>query len=340
MKLFLDSADPQEIERFSRWRILDGITTTPTFFRRLGVSDARAAIRRIATEFQGEIHVEALGRDVDEIVAAAHSNRELGPNMVSKVPVSPAGLEAASRLSDEGIPVNLHLVFSVNQAVLAAKAHAAYVCPLVGRMNDAGLNADEVIAEIVRALALHPTLKTEVMLSSIRSPAMAQRAFLTGAQAVTLPGRVLSQMIESPLTDSAVSILAEDSVGTSLVSALMRPPELLSILSPDSRLSEALAEMTLKGIGIAAVSADQVAVDGVITDGDLRRTLSETLDQREARVESVMTRDPKHVGPQDRVEEAVEMMRTHRIGQVLVLGPDRELLGFLNLHDLMIAPLD
>jgi TalC/MipB family fructose-6-phosphate aldolase len=340
MRLYLDSADPQEIRRFSRWRIVDGITTTPTFFRRLGVSDARAAVRRIAAEFDGEIHVEAMGRDADEIVAAARQNRELGASVVSKVPICPAGLEATRRLADEGVAVNLHLVFSVNQAVLAAKARAAYVCPLVGRMSDAGLDADEVVADIVRALSLHPALSTTtVMLSSIRSPEMARRALLTGAGAITLPGRVLSRMVESPLTDRAVSILAEDSVGASPVSSWMKGPEHLPVLQPAARLSDALVQMTHKGIGIAAVSADGSAVDGVITDGDLRRSLSETLDNRDVSVEAVMTRDPKHVGPHDRVEEAVELMRAHRIGQVLVLGPGRELLGFLNLHDLMIAPL-
>jgi len=337
MKLFLDSADPQEIQRFARWQVLDGITTTPTFFRRLGVKDAVAALRTIAVEFPGEIHVEALGRGVDEIMAAARSNREIGPNVVSKLPISPSSLEAASRLQQEGIAVNLHLVFSASQALLAAKAHAAYVCPLMGRMSDAGLDADEVIADIVQALVLHPTLSTEVMISSIRSPEAARRAILSGAGAITLPGRVLGQMIESPLTDRAVAVLAEDAVGTSLVSTWMRGPQQLPVLRPDARLSEALMAMTLKGIGIAVVASDG-AVQGVVTDGDLRRSLTQTLDNQTARVDKIMTRNPRSVGPEDGVQEAVELMRTHRVGQVLVLGAGRELIGYLNLHDLMIAP--
>lgn len=339
MKLYLDSADPQEIERFARWRVLDGITTTPTFFRRLGVRDARAAIRGIAAEFAGEIHVEALGRDVEQILAAARANRELGANIVAKVPISPAGLEATRLLAQEGIAVNLHLVFSVNQALLGLKAGAAYLCPLMGRMSDAGLNADEVAADIVRLLGLHSAPRTELMLSSIRSPQMARRALLSGAQAVTVPGRVLAQMIESPLTDRAVSILAEDSVGAATAAEWMQQPGRLPLLRPDARVSEALVQMTLKGIGIAAVSANGTAVDGVVTDGDLRRSLSETLENRARRVDAIMSREPRYVGPRDRVEQAVELMRAHRIGQVLVLGPQRELLGFLNLHDLMIAPL-
>ena len=118
MKVFLDSADIEEITEFASWRVLEGITTTPTFFRRLGVTDAASEIRRIAeTVPLDEIHVEALGRDADEIVATARANAELAPNIVSKVPVSPHGLAAASVLEAGGIPVNLHLVFTDNPAL-------------------------------------------------------------------------------------------------------------------------------------------------------------------------------------------------------------------------------
>lgn len=335
MRLFLDSADPQEIQRFARWGVLDGITTTPTFFRRLGVADGRSALQRIADDFPGEIHVEAMGRGIAEILAAAHRNREIGDRVVSKIPITPVGLEACSRLAAEGIAVNLHLVFTVNQALLAAKAGAAYVCPLLGRLNDAGLDAEAVAMEISQALSHTPS--TQLMLSSIRTPQMAQRAILCGPHALTVPGSVLGQMIASPLTDKAFNILAKDWVDTSLVAESMRPAEQLPRLAPTDSLDRALEEMTQKGIGIAAIVDDHNAVLGVVTDGDLRRALTNSNASRQTSAESIMSREPCAVQPDQHLQSAVELLRTRRIGQVLVLGPKRELLGFLDLHDLMLV---
>lgn len=333
MKLFLDSADLEEIRRYAPWHVIDGITTTPTFFRRLGIEDSAAALAAIAAEFSGEIHVEALGEGVEEIIDAARRNHEIAPRVVSKLPISAASLEATSRLREEGIRVNLHLVFSVNQAFLAAQAGAAYVCPLVGRMSDAGLNPDEVVGDIVRAMALG-AFDTEVMVSSVRSPEVARRAILSGASSITVPGRVLGQMIESPLTDRAFAILARDSVGMSPVSTRMRSPEELPQLDLEDRLSDALTAMTLKGIGIAAVIRDG-ELRGVVTDGDLRRSLTRDLSTLTRAVQTIMTRDPAWVRPGDRVEEALALMASRRITQVLVLGDDRKVVGFLNLHNLM-----
>ena len=335
MRIFLDSADPAEIREFSRWRILDGITTTPTFFSRLGINNAREAIGEMAAQFPGEIHVEAMGLKPEEIIQAARENHELGPHIVSKIPIGPAGLEAVNRLKEEGIATNLHLIFSVNQAMLAAKAGASYVCPLMGRMNDVGLGSSKTITDMVQALALHRELSTIVMVSSLRNPEDARKAFLTGAGAITVPGRILRQMVASPLTDKACNILAEDYLATSTVSQLMHCLEDLPVLSPSSMLREAMLEMTVKGIGITAVVEDNRVV-GVVTDGDLRRAFKRTLDNQDASLETIMNTTAKHVGPDDEVRLAVELMSKYRITELLVLGATSEPLGFLNLHDLML----
>ena len=337
MKLFLDSADLAEIKEFSKWRIIDGITTTPTFFKRLNVNDSGAAIREISSGFKGEIHVEALGQSVDDIVAAARNNRAMGENIVSKIPIGPMGLEAACILEEEGLPVNLHLVFSVNQAILAAKAGATYICPLMGRLNDAGLNGAESVSEIIEAVDLYPEFNTTVMVSSIRNAEDVRRSFLMGARAVTIPGKIFKRLFDSPLTDKAHTILAMDTLRAEPVSTRMKGLEQLPVLAPSADAHAVMVEMTLKKMGIVVV-VEQGKMVGVITDGDLRRNIKNHPDSRDLLAQEIMNRAPMSVAPDDPLGKAVEIMRTRRTNQVLVVGSANEPLGFVNLHDLMNPP--
>jgi transaldolase len=336
MKLFLDSADINEIKTFAKWRVIDGITTTPTFFRRLGVGNARKSISDINAQFKGEIHIEALGNTVEKVMDAAKGNRELGENIVSKIPIGPIGLEAASRLEEQGIRVNLHLIFSVNQAIMAAKAGVMYVCPLMGRLNDAGLNGSEIVSDIVSAIGVHPELSTVVMVSSIRNAEDARAAFLSGAKAVTIPGKVLNRIFESPFTEKAHNLLAADLESFDLVSEHMRPATSVPVLSCASTVQDAMVEMTLKKIGIVAVVSER-KLTGVVTDGDLRRALKDSVDNQRLSIEEIMTRQPKCVSPDDLVQRAVDMMKQHRMTEVVVVDGNDEPAGLLNLHDLMVG---
>ena len=335
--MYLDSADIREIRRFSRWGIIDGVTTTPTFFRKLGITDARAAIRDICREFSGEVHVEALGRNADEIVAAARDNRDLGENVVSKIPIGDAALEATCRLAEEGLRVNLHLVFTLNQAMLAARSGAAFVCPLLGRMADSGIDGVAVLEEIVSSLAKYPDIATRVMASSIRNRELARGAILAGAAAMTASPAVLLQMLQSTLTDRALNVLVQDAHASSLVAERMRPLGDLPVVSPTTPLLEALASMTTKRIGTAAVVVDERVV-GVVTDGDVRRALSGQAEARRTVVEVVMTAAPKMVEPEDTVERALALITEHRISELIVVGPMRRPVGLLSLHDIMTVP--
>jgi transaldolase len=337
MKLFLDSADPDEIRELSRWRVIDGVTTTPTFFRRLGVGNAGAALREIVANVKGEIHVEALGQSVDEIVEAARRNRDLGPNIVSKIPVGRLGIEAAGILEAEGLPVNVHLVFCVNHAVMAAKAGASYVCPLMGRMNDAGLNAAEVISNIIDAVKGYPEFEAEVMVSSIRNTEDVRRSFLMSAPAITIPGRVLKSLYDSPLTEKAHAILARDTLLAESVESRMLRLDRLPTLEPSVDVHEVMVAMTVKGVGIVAI-VDQGKVVGVITDGDLRRTLLERPDSRDAHADAIMTRDPVRVHADDPLSHAVDMMRSRQVNEVLVVDSADEPLGLVELQALLNAP--
>jgi len=196
MRLFVDSADIDEIRACFAWGVVDGVTTTPTFFERLGIHDANDAIREIARDIEGEVHVEALGDSVAQTIDAARRNFELGPNIVSKIPISARGIEAAHRLEEDGIRVNLHLVFSVSQAVMAAKAGVSYVCPLLGRLVDVGLNGSQVVDDIVAAIGEGPGLSSTVMVSSIRNEEQLQSALVSGATAITVPARLLQRVVD------------------------------------------------------------------------------------------------------------------------------------------------
>lgn len=336
MKLFLDSADPAEIETFSRWHILDGVTTTPTFFRRLGYRDTAEVVREIATHMRGEIHLEALGRSVDDIVTAARKNRELGDNIVSKIPIGPLGIAAAGILRQEGIRVNLHLVFSVNQAVLGAKAGAAYVCPLMGRMRDAGLDAEAVISRIIEAFRLYPEFDAQLMVSSIRTVEDVECSFLMGAPVITIPPAVFRQLPDSPLTEKAHSILAADKELTEPVCTSMAGLDQLPRLDPSADAHRVMVEMTLKRVGIVAL-VEQDRLVGVLTDGDLRRRIADQADSRNLIARDIMTRDPVVVSPEAPLGNAMDLMRERRVNEVLVVDSDGKPCGLVSLHDLIAA---
>jgi len=210
MKLFIDSADAKKISELVKLNIFHGITTTPTFFWRLGISNWRDEIRRILDIYELEVHIEALGESVDEIVLEALKNAALGKTVVSKIPMSCAGLEAAVKLHRQGVRINMHLIFSLNQAVLAALAGCEYICPLIGRLNDAGNDGHRLIKEIVHFLNQEEEILTKVMASSIRNPDDVRRAVLNGVDAITIPPEIISSLFTHPLTDKGYAQFVKD----------------------------------------------------------------------------------------------------------------------------------
>ena len=334
MKIFLDTADPAEALDLARLGILDGITTTPTFFRRLGVTDVAAALRLLADSVAGEIHVEALGQGADEIAAAAEANFRVCPRIVSKIPMGPAGLEATQRLRAKSIPVNLHLVFSANQALLAAKAGAAYVCPLVGRMNDAGMDGMAMLSDIVRIFAAQRGLQSVLMGSSIRSPSDVWRLAQVGVPAITVPPKILRLMLTNSMTEKAAATLFEDMVESSYAKDRMRGNERLPTLPASSLIREAALEMTLQKVGLVAVT-EAGKVVGIVTDGDLRRALRNGRSILEGELRLIMNTSPKTVLPSTPSREVLDLMTRNRITEVLVQDQDGKALGYVSLHDLI-----
>ena len=208
MKIFLDTAEIEEIRTAARWGVLDGVTTNPTLYAKVGGS-YDALLAEICKITSGPVSAEVIAEDVEGMLTEGRHFAKLAPNIVVKVPMSETGLEAISRFADEGIKTNCTLVFSTNQGLLAAKAGASLISPFVGRLDDINQDGMTVIRELVEIFALYD-IKAEVLAASIRHPLHVTQAALAGANIATLPFKVLQQMVHHPLTDKGIAQFRKD----------------------------------------------------------------------------------------------------------------------------------
>jgi transaldolase len=208
MKLFLDTADLEEIRTAARWGVLDGVTTNPSLYAKVGGS-YEDILREICRLTPGPVSAEVVAEDVEGMLREGRAFAKLAPNIVVKVPMSEEGLEAISRFAEEGIKTNCTLIFTANQGMLAAKAGASLLSPFVGRLDDINQDGMEVIRELVAIVELHD-LESEVLSASIRHPRHVTDSALAGAHVATLPFKVLQQMVRHPLTDKGIKTFRED----------------------------------------------------------------------------------------------------------------------------------
>jgi transaldolase len=208
MKIFLDTGEIEEIRTAARWGVLDGVTTNPTLYAKVGGS-YDALLAEICKITSGPVSAEVIAEDVEGMLTEGRHFAKLAPNIVVKVPMSETGLEAISRFADEGIKTNCTLVFSTNQGLLAAKAGASLISPFVGRLDDINQDGMTVIRELVEIFALYD-IKAEVLAASIRHPLHVTQAALAGANIATLPFKVLQQMVHHPLTDKGIVQFRKD----------------------------------------------------------------------------------------------------------------------------------
>ena len=208
MKIFLDTADIEEIRIAKRWGVLDGVTTNPSLYGKIGGS-YEDILREICDLVPGPVSAEVVAEDADGMVREGRAFAKLAPNIVVKVPMSEEGLEAIARFADEGIKTNCTLIFTANQGLLAAKAGASLLSPFVGRLDDINEEGMTVIRELVAIVELHD-LDTEVLSASIRHPRHVTDSALAGAHIATLPFKVLQQMVHHPLTDKGIRTFRED----------------------------------------------------------------------------------------------------------------------------------
>ncbi len=212
MELFLDTANLDEIRQAVRMGVISGVTTNPSLAAKEGVGELRnyrELVQEIARIVDGPISAEVLSTSYEEMVLEAREIASWAPNVVAKIPSTLTGFEAIATLSREGIKINQTLCFSVNQALLGAKAGATFVSPFVGRLDDEGHDGMQVVADMVNIFRSYG-ITTKVLAASIRHPLHCVAAAKAGAHIATIPFKVLTQMAHHPLTDVGVARFAED----------------------------------------------------------------------------------------------------------------------------------
>jgi transaldolase len=208
MRLFIDTGSVAEVEEIARWGVLSGATTNPSLLAKED-GDPGDIIKRICDLVNGPVSAEVVSRDPDGMIAEGRALRELHEHVVVKVPFGPAGLAATRALSSESIPVNMTLVFSAAQALLTAEAGATYASCFMGRLDDISVDSAAVVGEIVDAL--RPAgVTTQVLAASIRNPLHVVTAAQLGCEVATVPGKVLKQMLDHPLTTAGIAKFEQD----------------------------------------------------------------------------------------------------------------------------------
>lgn len=209
MKFFVDTAEVSEIRALAELGMVDGVTTNPSLIAKSGRRMAEV-IAEICEITPGPVSAEVTATDYEGMLAEGRYLRDIARNVAVKVPLTEAGLRTCRALSNEGTPVNVTLCFSAAQALLAAKAGAAYISPFVGRLDDIAQDGMLLIADIVQIYRAYPALRTEVLVASVRHPVHLVQAAKLGAEVATLPPAVIRQLIRHPLTDRGLEAFLAD----------------------------------------------------------------------------------------------------------------------------------
>jgi transaldolase len=213
VKIFIDTANLNDIRKAKALGLVDGVTTNPTLLAKEG-EETEALIKKISKEVKGPVNVEVTGAICEEMIKEAKVMATWGDEIVIKIPVNHEGLKAVKTLSSEGILTNVTLIFSASQAILAAKAGATYVCPFLGRLDDISFNGLELIRQIRGIYDNYEEIKTQIIVASVRNPIHVIEAGLLGAEIVTIPPAIIEQMVKHPLTDKGIAQFLEDSKKT------------------------------------------------------------------------------------------------------------------------------
>ena len=208
MQFFLDTADLDDIKKYASWGIVDGVTTNPSIIAKQGV-DLETRIKEIAEVVDGPISAEVVSEDAEGMIAEGLEIAKWHPNVYIKVPMTSEGLKAVKHFSDNGLHTNVTLVFSVSQAVMAAKAGATLVSPFVGRLDDISEDGMQLIADI-RVAFDNYGYATKILAASIRHPKHVVDSIMVGADIATMPPSIFDKLVKHPLTDKGLAAFLAD----------------------------------------------------------------------------------------------------------------------------------
>ena len=209
MRIFLDTANVEQIRQGAKLGVISGVTTNPSLVFKEATDDYEAVVKTICSIVSGSVSAEVLAEDAESMIEEAQIKASWASNVTVKIPATAAGLQAISTLTKKNIEINMTLCFSLNQAILGALAGATYVSPFVGRLDDAGHDGMQLIKDIVEVFT-HYKLPTQVIAASIRHPLHCVAAAKAGAHIATVPYSVLLQMINHPLTDAGIARFLAD----------------------------------------------------------------------------------------------------------------------------------
>jgi transaldolase len=209
MKIFIDTANVDEIKKAQKLGLVDGVTTNPTLLAK-EKGDREKIIRSVCEIVRGPVHLEITSLDAAQILKEAKTVAKWAPNIVIKIPINHEGLMACHTLREEGILSTMTLIFTTSQAILAAKAGAAYICPFIGRLDDISTNGLDLVREIREIYSHYPEIQTEIVVASVRHPVHVVESARCGAHVVTIPFKILKQMEQHPLTDKGIKTFLSD----------------------------------------------------------------------------------------------------------------------------------
>jgi len=335
MELYLDSANLTEIEEAFKLGFIFGLTTTPTFMHRDGHKDIDATIMKLS-EIAPVLQVEALGETKSQIVDEADRLLHLGldPNRtVFKIPISMEGASACRALVDKGLLVNLHLIYTLQQAYIAMSAGATYICPLVGRLQDQGQDALGLVEQCVQAVNYY-RYNSKIMFSSVRNAEHVRNALNLGVDACTIPWKIMKQLTHNHFTDLGTQQFYTD---TRLISVTVGDVMISNRAVIDSGQSvlAAMVEMTKSKLGAVSVLNDDGSIYRIFTDGDLRRLLEqEGGDALQKTLNQLPGNQPHAIEISATLEESSRVFKATHVDTLIVMD-NGKVVGMLDIQDLL-----
>ena len=337
MELYLDSANMKEIEEGFRLGFLNGLTTTPTFMQREGIKDIDGTIVKLS-KMVPVLQIEALGNTAENVVKEAHRHLDFGldpKKTVFKIPVSLEGVRACKLLRNDGLLVNVHLVYTLQQAYMAMHAGANYVCPLIGRLQDQGYDALGLVEQCVHAVD-HYKYDTKIMFSSVRNAEHVRNALNIGAHTITVPLKVLKGLTDNHFTTLGTEQFLRD---TRLMTLKVKDVinDVNPVVDAELNLKDAIIKMTEFGFGAVIVTNGQSAVKGIFTDGDLRRQLqSDGSSVLDAKLGSFEYRLPISIEADMLLNDALALFRKTNVDTIMVTENGKAV-GMLDIQDVEAA---